>query len=123
MLISAFDKRSTTLSRVVGLLLVFFILYGTTVEAAHRHGQLVGSTDNQAAITTPGSSQNTLATNTGCNDCLTCQLHQHLFASLVSVGTSEAPLSPLTLSFEASVISSSSLILAPHAGRAPPQVH
>lgn len=121
MLIPTFHK--STLSRVVGLLLVFFILYGTTVEAAHKHGRVVSKSGAQASLTTPGSSQHTRSTNAGCNDCLTCQLHQHLFASLVSAGMREEVPAPRLLLSESGTFSITSFILAPQAGRAPPQVN
>ncbi len=47
MLIRAFQNRSTALARWLGLLLVVFIFYGTTVEAAHRHGRVCIQTTAQ----------------------------------------------------------------------------
>ena len=38
MLMRAFQNQNADLKRGLGLLLLIFIVYGTTVEAAHRHG-------------------------------------------------------------------------------------
>ena len=40
MLMRAFQNQSANLKRGLGLLLLVFIFYGTTVEAAHRHGRV-----------------------------------------------------------------------------------
>ena len=104
-------------------MLVFFIFYGTTVEAAHRHGKVSGPNETQTFVTTPGSAQSPLSTTNGCNDCLTCQLHQHLFASLVSVRTNDTRVSARSLPQQTRTVSITSLIRAPHAGRAPPKVN
>ena len=122
-LIPANFPKTPSLSRVVGVLLVFFVFYGTTVEAAHRHGRVPGPNESQTSVTTPGSAQNPFGTTTGCNDCLTCQLHQHLFASLVSLRTDHTRLSARALPQETHTVSITSLICSPHAGRAPPKVN
>jgi hypothetical protein len=118
MLIPTFHK--STLSRPVGFLLVLFILYGTTVEAAHRHGQVLDSTSKQASLTTPGSAQSSLATNAGCNDCLICQLHQGFSSTLISFRVDDPP----TQSFQRVTVSVPRDVLAvlngTITGRAPP---
>jgi len=43
MLIRLLQNHSSELKRWLGVLLVVFIFYGTTVEAAHRHGRILPS--------------------------------------------------------------------------------
>ena len=90
MLIHAFQNRSAAFTRWLGLLLVVFILYGTTVEAAHRHGRVLPSSGAAAVVdsdqpTSPVSSQ------TGCSDCLICQLHQNVGTTLLAFRHVDAP--------------------------------
>ena len=48
---------AASLRRAVGFLLVVFILYGTTVEAAHRHGSILPTaTSTTSALTSPQTS-------------------------------------------------------------------
>jgi hypothetical protein len=49
MLMPAFQNQSAKLKRGLGLLLLVFIFYGTTVEAAHRHGRVVPRSNPAAA--------------------------------------------------------------------------
>src|SRR5688572_21919730 len=83
MLISPFKFRSA-FSRGLGLLLIAFIFYGTTVDAAHRHGRVLSSRGDVAAVTHSGQTANPAGTSTGCNDCLICQLHQNLNTTLIT---------------------------------------
>jgi hypothetical protein len=83
MLISPFKLRSA-FSRGLGLLLVAFIFYGTTVDAAHRHGRVLPPGSDAASLTHSEQTPNPAGTGTGCNDCLICQLHQNLNTTLIS---------------------------------------
>ena len=84
MLTSPFQFRSA-FSRVLGLSLIAFILYGTTVDAAHRHGRVLPpSGGDVASLTHSDQSANPAGTSTGCNDCLICQLHQNLNTTLIT---------------------------------------
>src|ERR1043166_6111117 len=38
-----FKKNNAAFSRWLGLLLVLFVFYGTTIEAAHRHGKITSA--------------------------------------------------------------------------------
>jgi hypothetical protein len=117
-----FKNSSTSFSRCVGLLLVLFIFYGTTVEAAHRHGRVLPSTtSHNASVADPGAGNSTSTTKPGCSDCLICQLHQNFSATLISAKPNAEPLGRLTysLSFVPLVISSTNA--SPQSGRAPPQ--
>jgi hypothetical protein len=71
------------LIRWLSLLLVVFIVYGTTVEAAHRHGRVLPNhhADSLVESNQPNSP---LSSKTGCSDCLICQLHQNFATSLIA---------------------------------------
>jgi hypothetical protein len=83
MLISPLKLRNA-LSRGVGLLLIAFILYSTTVEAAHRHGRVLLQRSDVASVTHSERTGNPAGASTGCNDCLICQLHQNLNTTLIT---------------------------------------
>lgn len=90
MLMRALQNRNTALARWLSLLLVAFILYGTTVEAAHRHGRVLSNHDVASLIQSdqPNSPVNS---KTGCSDCLICQLHQNFATTLVAYGLVDPP--------------------------------
>src|ERR1044072_8215617 len=85
MLMHAFQNQNAGLKRGIGLLLLIFIVYGTTVEAAHRHGGVVPAAHNHVAFEQTGSTSTTSNSQPGCSDCLICQLHQNFSATLISV--------------------------------------
>ncbi|HKN82695.1 MAG TPA: hypothetical protein VJW17_04635, partial [Pyrinomonadaceae bacterium] len=85
MLINTAQKQTSPIKRGLALLLLAFIFYGTTVEAAHRHGRVLPSPASAATFVGPNSSNGRLNTTPGCNDCLICQLHQNFSATLISV--------------------------------------
>jgi hypothetical protein len=115
-------RPHATLARVLSFLLLGFIVYGTTVEAAHKHGNIVELTnpDHGSSVSNPATGQTLNAGLSGCGDCLICQLHQHFSASLIVVRNGSAP--PRTR-LEISQATSRILKIranAPRTGRAPP---
>ena len=76
-------KFSAAFSRGLGLLLIALILYGTTVDAAHRHGRLLPASSDSASITRSDQTANTSGKSGGCSDCLICQLQQNLNTTLI----------------------------------------
>ena len=97
MLTKAIQNHGATLKRGLGLLLVLFIFYGTTVEAAHRHGVAATQTNGATSVTNPNSgASSTSSAKPGCSDCLLCQLHQNLSATLISVKLNAAPIVRVT---------------------------
>lgn len=116
--------QNQSIKRWLGLSLVLFIFYGTTVEAAHRHGRVLPATDNAAAsLVAPGSGTNTLNTTPGCSDCLICQLHQNFSATLISVKPNTEAVSRLTHLLRVDPVSIRSIHSSPQSGRAPPQAN
>ena len=115
-------NQRSTFSRWLNLLLVVFILYGTTVEAAHRHGLVLPSSTSANAQLDSEHSKNLGNAKTGCNDCLICQLHQNFTTSLISLRVTERP-TQLPQSVTVAVPQDlRSQIITPLAGRAPPSI-
>ena len=124
MLINAIQNPSAQLKRALGLLLVIFIFYGTTVEAAHRHGRIAPpSSTHGTSLVDPSSSSGLLGLKPGCNACLICQLHQNFSATLISVKLEAQPLPRLTHLSRTTPTSVSSTAHHSLSGRAPPQAN
>ena len=111
------------LSRALSLLLLGFIVYGTTVEAAHTHGSLVAANSAVASssFSDPASETKANSNPTGCGDCLICQLHQHFSATVISVPPRIVPSSLRSRIFNLTAVSVHSQTSTPRTGRAPPQ--
>ncbi|HEY6659538.1 MAG TPA: hypothetical protein VI031_00295 [Pyrinomonadaceae bacterium] len=118
-----FKNSSATFSRYLGLLLVVFILYGTTVEAAHKHGRILSPASNAASLVGPGSSSTTLNTTSGCSDCLICQLHQNFSATLISITPNAETVKRQAHLRRADPVLIRSIDSSPQSGRAPPQAN
>jgi hypothetical protein len=124
MLTKAIQNHGATLKRGLGLFLVLFIFYGTTVEAAHRHGVAAPQADSAASFTNPNSgTSSTSNAKPGCSDCLICQLHQNFSATLISVKLNAAPLARVTHAPRFDPVSIRSIANSPLSGRAPPQAN
>lgn len=122
MLTSAFQNHCANLKRGLGLLLVVFILYGTTVEAAHRHGRILSAPSSATALADTEQSSTPLASKTACSDCLICQLHQNFATTLIAFRIADPPKQirvNLTADLPLDVLSQ---ISGPTAGRAPPAI-
>jgi hypothetical protein len=107
-----------TARRALSYLLLTLILFGTTVEAVHRHGGASGTTTPAASHSKPDSQF--AGGLVDCTDCLICQFHQSCSTALIIVrAATELP--QLTSRFSAT----NRLALLTHAhppqiGRAPP---
>jgi len=123
MLIHAFQNQSANVKRWLGLLLVVFIFYGTTVEAAHRHGRVISQASHPVSLAQTGSNSSTLSTTPGCNDCLICQLHQNFSATLITFKLNTAPIARVTHAQRFDPVSIRSITNHPQSGRAPPQAN
>jgi len=124
MLTKAIQHHGAILKRGIGLLLLVFIFYGTTVEAAHRHGQIAPQGSNAESVTAPHSgTSSTSNVKPGCSDCLICQLHQNFSATLISVKLVAAPLASLTHARTLDPVSIRAIANSPQSGRAPPQAN
>ena len=116
-------NQGATFSRWLNLLLVVFILYGTTVEAAHRHGLVQPSSSSANAQVDNEHSKNLGNARTSCNDCLICQLHQNFSTTLIALRSGDAPVQipqqRVSIAIPHGLFSQ---IITPVAGRAPPSI-
>ena len=117
-----FKKNNAAFSRGLGLLLVLFVFYGTTIDAAHRHGRIPVASNHTASVERDSGS-GISTTKPGCHDCLICQLHQNFSATLISVKPIAEQVTRVTLARRSEPISISSLAASPSPGRAPPQAN
>lgn len=115
-------NQGATFSRWLNLLLVVFILYGTTVEAAHRHGRILPSTANAHAQLDSEHSKNLGTSKSGCSDCLICQLHQNFTTTLIALRLNDPPVQLPQRVVTVVPDDLLSQIISPLAGRAPPSI-
>jgi hypothetical protein len=120
MLIQQFQNRNNA-TRAIGLLLLVLILYGTTVEAAHRHGRVLPDTQAPSLVDS-NQTNSPVSTKSGCNDCLICQLHQNFSATLVTFRLVDPPKHVRVKVPPAASSDVLSQITGPSAGRAPPAI-
>jgi hypothetical protein len=114
--------RHHAFTRVLSFLLLGFIVYGTTVEAAHTHGNIAAANTIVGAsnISDPATESKTTTNLTGCGDCLICQLHQGFSTTLISVPPSLVASSLRSRVFNSAPVSTYSQVTSPRRGRAPP---
>jgi hypothetical protein len=122
MFIRPLQFRNPNFSRWLGLLLIAFILYGTTVEAAHRHGRVLSDNSDLSSVTNSDKSGKPAGAQTGCGDCLICQLHQNFNTTLLAFRLSDPP--ARVLHTATTIVAPDLLfrIISPLAGRAPPSI-
>jgi hypothetical protein len=115
-------RQGFTVKRALSLLLVAFILYGTTVEAAHRHGRISGNPTSTSLITTENF-DGLFTGKTKGKDCLICQLHQNFNATLISVKPNTISVDTQSLRGNTDRVPVESRINIPQSGRAPPKTY
>ncbi len=120
--IAGFRAERSITSRTIAFLLLLLVVFGSTVEAAHRHGAL--SQLDKSSLTTSVTNQDASTDLAGrslrCHDCLICQLHQNFAATLVTAHTQGAALPSREQFLEAARIALQSRVNSPGRGRAPP---
>jgi hypothetical protein len=121
MLIHALQNQSAALKRGLGLLLVVFIFYGTTVEAAHRHGRIL-PTGSTASAVDADQTTSPVSSKTGCSDCLICQLQHNFTTTLIVFRVVDPPAQLQTRITAAVPPDVLSQLTGPTAGRAPPSI-
>jgi len=117
-------NRGAAFTRWLSLLLVLFIVYGTTVEAAHRHGVVLPPTTSTAEHFDTEQSKDLASNKSGCSDCLICQLHQNFTTTLIALRLKQDPPSHAPQQIATAAPEDLlSQIISPQAGRAPPQAN
>src|SRR4030095_1438347 len=118
MFTSAVNKRTGSFSRALGVLLILFILCGTTVEAVHRHGGVVSSNSSATSLVDEGQTKSTTNGKASCSDCLICQLHQNFSTTLISVRPNTDSLTQQVISSGVDPVVVRSISQEPKSGRA-----
>ena len=120
--ISALQNYCAHLKRGLGVLLVVFIFYGTTVEAAHRHGRVLSAPSSATALTGLEHTSAPLASKSRCSDCLICQLHQNFNTTLITFRIADPPKQIRVNLIATLPLDVLSQITGPTSGRAPPAI-
>ena len=109
-------------SRALAIVLLAFIVCGTTVEAAHNHSNRVdpNAISSAAHFSDPATESKLGTSSPGCSDCLICQLHQNFSATVLSVSPSLNPSALSFCLFNLTTVSVHSQTATPQRGRAPP---
>jgi hypothetical protein len=112
----------TDFRRVLAFLLVGLILFGTTIQAAHRHGTAVAGDDSPASVSlaTSKPGQNSSTTIIDCGDCLICQLQQSFSAALITHRGFDSPDLQIVLFSLSGPHNFLSTVSPTQTGRAPP---
>lgn len=119
---STLRREHAPFARLLAFVLLLFIGYGATAEAAHKHGNILpaGRAGDATTLGNPGDSNPLSESSRKSGECLICQLHQHLFATLFNVQPLIAPPPAQLARSAAAAISYLSQTDAPRRGRAPP---
>ncbi|MGA9998216.1 MAG: hypothetical protein WBP93_22575 [Pyrinomonadaceae bacterium] len=115
-------SRHAPLTRMLAFALLVLVTFSATAEAVHKHGNLAGVREavSSASISNaPDSNSRLRNTQTGA-ECLICQLHQHLFATVLNRPPHIAPPQTQHVQAQATATSYLSQTDAPRRGRAPP---
>lgn len=119
---SSQPRQHAPLARLLAFVLLAFLSYGATAEVAHKHGNIAPERRSDLAANV-SSSDNTNpssgSTRSGA-ECLVCQLHQHLFVSLLSALPQIAAPLDQPLRPPAAAVSYLNHADTPQRGRAPP---
>jgi hypothetical protein len=118
------SRPQTPLTRVLAFLLLALITYGATAETVHSHGGLLLARQNVGtgtpAASDTGEADSSSQQARALNECVICQLHQHLSNTLFSALPWTTPPAAKFTPTLAISISYLSLTSTPRRGRAPP---
>lgn len=113
-------KPDDSRRRVLSFLLLGLILYGTTVQAVHKHGLAPASPVESAAVSIPAPEDSSTSGVAGCADCLVCQLQQSFSATLLTHRDLDPPATQTVRFFDIGAPSAASFVTIKESGRAPP---
>jgi hypothetical protein len=78
------NRRVAPLARLLVFLLFVFVTHSATVEIVHQHGNLLPVNSTGApALRDADTDHSTTDSSRSTSECLICQLHQHLFVTLL----------------------------------------
>ena len=109
-------------SRALSLLLLVFVVYGTTIAAAHGHGRVLDATSNDltASVSQPNSTSSLNGGQLGCSECVLCQFHQYSATALITIRAESSQGQTRIELLQPEPVSLKSQTSTPQKGRAPP---
>jgi len=118
---SKLAKPHGAFTRVLSVLLLGFIVFETTIEAAHTHGSLAAAGFTAASnFSDPATETKAKTTLLSCGDCLICQLHQNFSATLIAFRLLAPPPDERATVSNSALQDFRSQVNTPIKGRAPP---
>jgi hypothetical protein len=113
-------KPDCTTRRILSFLLLGLIVYGTTVQAVHKHGTTLPAEAEAVAVSIPAPEDSSQSGLQSCDDCLICQLQQSFSATLGTYRDLDPPAAQSVGFFEGGPTPASSFVTIRETGRAPP---
>ncbi|MGB7922784.1 MAG: DUF2946 family protein [Pyrinomonadaceae bacterium] len=119
---STSPRQHAPLARFLAFVLLVFISYGATAEAAHRHGNALPEqrAGSAATVSSPDTTNSSSQNSRSGGECLICQLHQNLFVSLLNALPQLVRPPSQPVRSPAAAVSYLSHTDTPQRGRAPP---
>jgi DUF2946 family protein len=119
--VTVVKQRQQSRARFVTYALLLLITYGSTFEAAHKHGNgPLNAITAQSSVADLGNGKSPAGRSVPGTECLLCQFHQQLSTSVTSnPQLLSAPVSQGTATAR-SILSYASASHTPRRGRAPP---
>lgn len=116
--------RYPLVARGLSSLLLAFILYGSTVESAHRHGRILSTNERQSSssVSNPSHLNQDVSGTISCSDCLICQLHQGFSSAQGNYFLLDTPTLTKAPASYRDVVAFQSEYRTPRRGRAPPSI-
>ncbi|HEX8649251.1 MAG TPA: DUF2946 family protein [Pyrinomonadaceae bacterium] len=115
-------RQPAPFARLLAFVLLAFLSYGATAEVAHKHCNIVPErrSDLTANVSSSDNTNPSSSNTRSGGECLICQLHQHLFVSLLSALPQIAAPPVQSVRPPAAAVSYLSHADTPQRGRAPP---
>jgi hypothetical protein len=119
---STSSRQHAPFARFLAFVLLVFISYGATAEAAHKHGSILPEprAELAATVSSPDNTNPSSQSSRPGGECLICQLQQHLFVSLLNALPQILPPPAQLVSLPAAAVSYLSHADTPQRDRAPP---
>ena len=114
-------RRPRAFARVLSFLLLGLIVYGATVEAAHRHSGLRDKDlSGSASLAHSDDNESVDGGLLGCSDCLICQLHHSFSVPAIMFRGLNPPIQAIARFSQLNQSKFGSQISTAQSGRAPP---
>lgn len=116
------SRGAAPLARVLTFLLLAFVTHSATIEIVHQHGSILSAGSvGAASFVDRNADDSSSESSRPTGECLICQLHQHLFSTLLISSHALAPPPAEEALAGRTFTSTTAEECAPRRGRAPPQ--